>query len=429
MGEHEMLTSPPRLCVALALAALVLTGLPAAAQAPTPDGAIALYQRTLLRNPRDARTWLRLGDAHVQKARETGDVHYFGRAEQALRRALELEPGYGDAARHLAFVLYSRHDFEGAAREAQRAIALNERDAHAWGVLGDAHLEVGRYDAARAAYARMIALGQDLHALGRRAGLRSLEGDVEGAVGDLEQALAEGRASGRPRESLAWAHWQLGNEHFAIGNLARAEASYAEALAVFPRYHRATAGLAQVRAAQGQLAAAVDLYQQSLAAVPLPDTAAALGDVYARLGRREEAERQYALVAYIGRLDDVHKVLYNRELAYFYANHGVELDTALMLARRELEVRRDVYASDVLAWTLHRLGRHEEASTHMDAALRLGTRDARLLYHAGMIQAALGQAERARYYLRSALGLNPDFDLLQAPAAARALASLAGPQP
>ena len=67
--------------------------------------------------------------------------------------------------------------------------------------------------------------------------------------------------------------------------------------------------------------------------IPLPETAAALGDVFAALGRREEAARQYALVEYIGRLDRVNKVLYNRELAYFYVDHDVKLDEALTLAR------------------------------------------------------------------------------------------------
>jgi tetratricopeptide (TPR) repeat protein len=410
----------------LVLAALACSAAPARAQESAPDGAIALYQRMLRRNPRDGRAYFRLGDAYVQKNRESGDVAYLALAEQALRRALAIEPQYADAARHLAFVLYARHDFEGAAREAQRALSVNERDAHAWGVLGDARLEVGRYAEARAAYDRMLQLGQDLHALGRRAGLKSVEGDVDGAIADLARAVEEGRASGRPRESVAWAQWQLGNEHFSRGDLARAEASYAAALATFPGYYRATAGLAQVRAAQRRLEAAVALYQQSLAVIPLPETAAALGDVYTALGRRDEAARQYALVEYVGRLDRASTVLYNRELAFFLANRGEKVDEALALARAEMEVRQDVYAHDVLAWALHRAGRHEEAREAIEQALRMGTRDARLHYHAGMIHAALGRTDDARGFLRRALALNPHFDLLHAREAARALAALEG---
>ena len=45
----------------------------------------------------------------------------------------------------------------------------------------------------------------------------------------------------------------------------------------------------------------------------------------------------------------------------------------------------------------------------MADALRLGTRDARLLFHAGMIHKALGDPDRARDYLGQALALNPRF--------------------
>ena len=62
----------------------------------------------------------------------------------------------------------------------------------------------------------------------------------------------------------------------------------------------------------------------------------------------------------------------------------------------------------------------------MEQALRMGTRDARLFYHAGMIHAALDRPDDARMYLRRALALNPHFDLLHAAQAERALARLEG---
>jgi tetratricopeptide (TPR) repeat protein len=163
--------------------------------------------------------------------------------------------------------------------------------------------------------------------------------------------------------------------------------------------------------------------------IPLPETAAALGDLYALLGRPQEASRQYALVEYVGRLDRLNKVLYSRELALFYANHDLKLDEAVALARAELGARQDIYAHDVLAWILHKRGRHGEARASIEAALRLGTQDARLFYHAGMIHAALGETDAARTYLRRAVALNPHFDLLQAPQAEQMLGRLDPPRP
>jgi cytochrome c-type biogenesis protein CcmH/NrfG len=131
----------------LAALGLALAPLPATAQraVSTVDNPIAYYQSIIHRNPRDARALHRLGDAYIRKARESGDVAYFDRAERAIRRSLELAPDSAGAWRHLAYVRYSLHDFADAAHLARRAIDLDATDSHAHGVLGDALLEVGRY--------------------------------------------------------------------------------------------------------------------------------------------------------------------------------------------------------------------------------------------------------------------------------------------
>ena len=54
-------------------------------------------------------------------------------------------------------------------------------------------------------------------------------------------------------------------------------------------------------------------------------------------------------------------------------------------------------------------------------ALRLGTRDARMQYHAGMIQHALGNNREAAGHLQLALEINSSFDVLQAEVARRTL--------
>jgi tetratricopeptide (TPR) repeat protein len=390
------------------------------------DSAIGLSQRLIQRNPLDARSYYRLGDAYIQKARETGDASYFTRAAEALRKSLAIAPGQSGALRHLAYVLYSLHDFEGAAAQAARAIELNPTDGHAHGILGDAYLEVGQYARAEEAYRRMLQTDGDLYSYSRLAGLKSLRGDVDGAIADLEGAIEAGTAKRRPAEAVAWTQWQLGAEHWSLGNLRAAEAAYLAALNTFPKYHQALAGLAHVRVAQQRYPEATELYEKAIAIIPQPDYAAALGDVFAKVGRSDDAKKQYALVEYIGRLSALNQILYNRELAYFYADHDVNLDRALELARRELEVRHDIYAYDVLAWALYKNGQPEAAREAMSEALRLGTRDARLFFHAGLIERRLDNREAAREYLERALATNPHFHVLQADLARRVLTELEG---
>jgi tetratricopeptide (TPR) repeat protein len=389
-----------------------------------PDNAIQIALRRVRRQPRQADGYHRLGDAYIQKARASGDPTHFDRAEQAIQKSIDLGFDQAAAWRRLAYVSLSRHQFEEARARAAQALARDPDDPDALGILGDAHLELGGYEEADRAYQRMMRLDGSLGAYGRRSGLRALRGDAQGSMDDLKTAIAIGQASGAPRENVAWAQWQLGVEHFGAGDLSRAEASHMAALDTLPGYHRGLAGLAQVRAAQGRSAEAVDLYRKALAALPAPEHAVALGDLLTSVGRREDAARQYALVEQIARLGPANQALYNRELAYFYLDHDLKVEEALALARREIEVRRDVYGYDVLAWALLKNGRAEEARGAMAEALRLGTRDPRLFFHAGMIHARLGDTARAREFLGRALALNPHFHVLHAPRAARTLEAL-----
>jgi len=120
----------------------------------------------------------------------------------------------------------------------------------------------------------------------------------------------------------------------------------------------------------------------------------------------------------------LNKSVYNRELALFYADHDLKPAVAVDLARKELEVRRDIYTHDVLAWALLKSGKPRDALLEMQQALKLNTRDARLYFHAGMIHRELGDHDKAQEYLRLCLATNPHFHVLNAAIAERTLASL-----
>jgi tetratricopeptide (TPR) repeat protein len=215
----------------------------------------------------------------------------------------------------------------------------------------------------------------------------------------------------------------LATDYFSQGNLPEAESHFQKALQTYPNYYRGLAGVAQVRAAKGRYDDAIDLYHKAIAILPLPDFVAALGDIYAKTGEREKARQQYDLVEYIGKLSNVgdgrdRPLLYNRELAYFYADHDIKLTEALELAKRELDYRKDIYAYDVLAWSLYKNGKVAEARDSIDEALKLGTKDAKLFYHAGMIHYRLGDQDKAKSFLNRALSTNPHFHILFADKAA-----------
>ena len=393
-----------------------------AAPGSTPDQQIAFYQARLADHPRDAESWNTLAVGYMRKLRESGDPGYALRAEASLRQTLRVEPRDPDAPALLAWVALVKHDFASARLQAGRLLRQTPDDDRLYGIQGDAEIELGLYRDARETFQRMVDLKPGLAAYTRIAYLRELHGDVPGAIEMMRLALEA--ASPRDHEGLAWTRVQFGNLYLAHGNLAAAEDQYSAALRTFPGYLYALAGLGNVRAAEGRFDDAIHLYERSLAVIPLPETAATAGDVYLRAGRRGDAERLYALVEYIGKLTELNQVVYNRELAFFYADHDRHVDRAVALAEREAARRHDIYTTDTLAWAYSKAGRNDEADALLRRALALGARDARLFYHAGVIAWKQGNLPRAVHYLTQALRTNPHFHVLHADEARRLLETL-----
>jgi len=259
----------------------------------------------------------------------------------------------------------------------------------------------------------------------RLARLALLKGDNAGATRHFSLALKIARSMIEPpKETVAWCQWQLGETVFAAGDYPSAEKHYRDSLATFPDYFRSLASLGRVRAARGDMREAIELFEKVVHILPDPNFVASLGDLYKLVGRDDDAGNQYALVETIGHLSTLNGTLYNRQLALFYADHDLKPDEAYQNAEKEYEVRRDIYGADAVAWTALKAGKIPEAQAAIKDALKLGTKDARLYYHAGMVENAAGNRSEAKRLLELSLKTNPVFDPLQSNAAKAALEAL-----
>jgi tetratricopeptide (TPR) repeat protein len=381
------------------------------------DGALLpRLQQQVRANPTDVRGLGLLGLAYQQRARETGDPAYYTKSDGVLRRALRYAPNDLVATTGLGALALSRHRFHEALVLGRRAVALSSSTARGYGVLGDAMVELGRYQAAFRAFDKMASLKPSLSSYARVSYARELIGDVPGAAQAMR--LAIDAAVGQP-ESLAWSHTQLGKLLWSHGRASAAERQYRIALAVRPGYVYALDALAQVEASRGNLVRAIALEQRAADAIPLPQFVAALGDLDRLTGHRHAAQRQYALIGAIQRLLRANGVKTDLEAALFDVDHAVRLPNALALARAAYAERPSIDGDDVLAWALARNGQCGAALHYSKRALRLGTLDATKFFHRGMVERCLGHEADAKTWFRRALTLNPHFSLLWAPLARR----------
>ncbi|MGD0628082.1 MAG: tetratricopeptide repeat protein [Terracidiphilus sp.] len=428
--------SAPSTVVGLTNGAYTFAPVPASLLTPAPTGTahvIHSAQAVVARNPKDAAAYAGLGAAYFQRARESGDVSDYQLAEESLSKSLDLvsaDFSADTALATMAEVCMGEHRFADALNYSLKALSLGTGDVSPFAIVGDAYADMGEYDKAAAAYGRLTP--RDM-TLGPRAAyardsrlsyLKFIAGDMAAAIALMKTAVTEGAEAQLPSENLAWLSYELGEYETQVGDFASADTAYLAALNTHPGDYRALAALARLRANSGRYAEAIELYQKAIAVVPMPIFISELGDLYARTGNQPNAQKQFALVEYIGLLGHINQVLHNRDLALFYSDHDMKLTEALDLAQKELEVRHDIYTWDALAWALYKNGKLAEAAKASEKAMRFGTRDPLLLFHAGMIAERLGQREQARTELIQALQINPHFHLVYANEAKQKLAAI-----
>ncbi|HZO92117.1 MAG TPA: tetratricopeptide repeat protein [Chthonomonadaceae bacterium] len=370
------------------------------------DRDIAKWAEQARQHPNEDGVWVNLGDALMQKVRETADSSYYAYAERVFARALALNPQNAEAMTGLAWVNGGRHIFDKSIEWARKAIALEPRDYQAYGLIGDAQMALGDYNGAFESYQRMLDIHPDISSYSRGAYLLHVAGDNRKARWLMGKAI---KAGAPYAENTAWCRVQLALILFSNANLIPAEQVLKDALAYAPNNYQVLAAMGKIKAAEKDYNAAIDYYKRAIAIVPLHDSLVALGDLYRLTGKPEEAEKQYALVEAVHKILKANGVRGDMQIAQFYADHDRNLPEALKLAEAEYVTNKNVYAADTLAWCYYKNGRYAQARDMIKAALSQHTPEASFLFHAGMIYAKLGNIPDAKIYLYRALSMNPNF--------------------
>src|SRR5262249_33484783 len=130
--------------------------------------------------------------------------------------------------------------------------------------------------------------------------IRELHGDLAGAIDAMKMAVSAG---GPQRENTAWARVHLGSLYINSGDYDSAQREFDAALADFPDYAHAYAGLANLRIAQGRERDAVDLYKRAVQKTRLAAYRIVLADLYDATGEHGLARREYAAIKEIAKFN------------------------------------------------------------------------------------------------------------------------------
>jgi len=353
-----------------------------------------------------------LAALYMDRARATGGFTDYERAERLARRSLALRTEHNSQTFGLlASALLARHDFAQALAVAKTADSLDPGVPRHVALLGEIELEIGDYEAASTHFASIHFDADQFTILARVARWRELTGHADAARRLLGIAVAKvDRRDDLPREQVAWFHYRLGELELRTGHLDSAAAAYRRGLEIFPEDYRILGGLARLAGARGDWKQAVEYGNEAIAIQLDPATLGTISEAYAALGDSGQSA-QYARAMATSALRQPGPI--HRAWGLFLLDHGTKDDVARVLAKTRIEMRtrHDVYGYDLLAWALHKQGRDGDARVAMQRALAQHTEDAQLLYHAGVIERALGNVDAARRYLGQAVAMNPRFSI------------------
>jgi tetratricopeptide (TPR) repeat protein len=267
------------------------------------------------------------------------------------------------------------------------------------------------------------------HPLGHYLQALSLQqqGDLPGALAELEQALAIAPKAPEPRQALA-------RVQMALDQAEAAEATAAALLRDLPTNITAAELLGQIQVARGKVQEAAATYREMMKWHPRSPTGyLGLASVQERGGELEAAiatleqgadatERNAFLLFNLGNLiqksggdaiDVYQEVLEKAPNADVVANNLAMLllmqpDLDQAMAARALELAKRFEGSeqsvflDTLGWAYFKTGDYQRALTTLTRAVELDA-FAELEYHLGMTYQALGRVNEARAALQRAL--------------------------
>jgi tetratricopeptide (TPR) repeat protein len=248
-------------------------------------------------------------------------------------------------------------------------------------------------------------LRPDLRSYNRAAHMKWLLGDVDGAREVMALAIDSG--STRDPESRAWCYVDLGEIDLQRGRTDLALQAADAALLLVPGYVPASSLRARVLQREGRLGEAIALLEDVAGQRTSAEDLLRLAQWHEQAGDREAAGARLAQAERLAELEP-------RPLAHHLARHGLEPVRALALAQAELDARANLAAHDTLALAQLRAGQLAAARDSIEAAMRLGTPDAQLHLHAGLIAVASGRRDVAARELARAEQLDRRADPLLA---------------
>ena len=373
---------------------------------------VAELQQKLAKNPADYKSAIYLAALYMQEARISGEhPYYYPESLKILDHVIAHQKDKSilfEALTHKASVQLSQHEFEQALELGKQALALQSHSAKVYGILCDAHVELGNYKKAVQMADKMVALRPDLRSYSRVSYLRELHGDYAGAVEAMELAIGAGLPG---TEATTWCRITLGNLHLEHGNTQKAMAQFENALKERPNFAFAIAGKAAVAQQKGELDKSLALLEQAAAVMPEFSFYESMAHIYQQQGNTKKVNTLTDELLTMLKEDQESGHNMNLELAGIYLGLADDKETALAYAQKEYQKRpNNIEVNHTLANIYFAKGAYYKAIIHANKALQTNVQDAELICLSGIAQFKTGQQQKGKSLIKKAFSINAQLN-------------------
>jgi tetratricopeptide (TPR) repeat protein len=364
----------------------------------------------LRNNPDNVKSKMQLAFAYIQESRETGNHGYYDKAaSQLIDEVLEKKPNDYEALCAKATILLSQHHFADALIIGNQIIKENSHSAYGYGVLTDAHVELGNYKEAIKSADEMISMRPDIRSYSRISYLREIYGDYEGAIEAMKMAVESGIPG---MEQTEWARVYMGHLYEMMGQYEKASEQYQLSLYHRPHYAFGLAGMGRIEKAKQNYSEAVKYFSNAKFTIKDYAFYDECADVYRAMQKPDSANHELTeaiemLSAGSGvESSSAHGHYSDRELALLYLKI-YRYDLALQHALTEYNRRpKNIDVNQTLAWVRYRRGEYMEANKHINVALGTNSKNPLLLFQAGLIKSRAGELAEGKKLLLQSLAIN-----------------------
>ncbi len=319
-----------------------------------------------------------------------------------MQVAVERAPTNNELRLYYARLLGEAGRFDEARVQFERLTELHPNNPEVIYSLGLLHVQAGRMDAATERFEELLGLGmRQAESHFYLAQIAESQGNRADAIGHYEQ-IVDSQRGFEARTRIAYLKSVDGDVDGALFELDR----------VSPIGPEQQDFLVQIRGeiltVHGRYEEAFQLYNEALADSDDTDLLYARAMVAERLGRMDILEQD--LKSVIEREPDNAQAL--NALGYTLADRTDRLQEARGYIERALEISpADFYILDSMGWVLYRMGEFEQAVAFLEQARDLRN-DPEVAAHLGEVLWVLGDVDAARDVLESALRDTPDDERL-----------------